>query len=320
MPLPFAACVDPPEVRYRAWLTSIGVADAGEAVHEQPAVAFGGVHFYARGDAGARYRAAITPAGVVSGGGRAGEDWYGLLRATTDPMQIAVAVAWLHAPVGGQAQVLLPTTPIAVDPARWADVQAPALTRGAQAITFQAWLLVDGGEPERWVIQAEPGRATVTRAPLGSAPAGAIDRARATLTTGTTAQKQWALGELAGRPEALAELAVFLGDTTQEVSLRVLATRSLRVDGNPVALDALGRALQADSSVDVRRAAAGSLGMMTGGEGPLDAASRTELDTAVRMEIVHALRARGAAEVLARVAREDPDASVRALAALGPSR
>ena len=320
MPIPFAGCVESPELRYRAWLASLGVADQDEVVHEQPAVAFGGVHFFARGEDGARYRAGVTPSGIVSAAARTGEDWYGLLSATADPMQIAGAVVWLQTPVGGQAQLLLPTTPIAVDPARWVQVAAPTLVRGAREITFQAWLIVDGGEPERWEIHAEPGRATVTRSPLGAAPAGAIDRARTVLMAGSSAQKQWALAELAGRVEGVDVLVAYLVDPAEDVALRVLATRSLRVTGSQTALDALGRALQAETSPDVRRAAAQALGTLPGGEVPLETASRTEQDTAVRMEVVHALRARGAAEALARIAREDADAAVRALAALGPAR
>jgi hypothetical protein len=176
--------------RYRAYLASAGFAQPGEHAVEVRGLGLPQVGFYGYDDHGLRLKAAVTPRGVVRPGGRPEDDWRGLLAAAPDAMTAAERIAWLEtdeSPLAMRAPsppatVLAPDRhPAAmVDPALWAFVAAPELTKDADGgLTLTAWFLMSGAQvPVRWTIAAGPRRtatiATIAASDLPEAQNGSL--------------------------------------------------------------------------------------------------------------------------------------------------
>jgi len=331
--------------RYRNYLRRFGIAEAGDRVMELHTLRLTNVGFFAyESSDGLRLKAAVTPGGMVTPGAHAGDDWYGLLSEATDAATAAERVAWLETDSSTQPHGL-PRDPvllldpdrrpaIGIDPAEWALVTAPTLSRHADgSITLVAWFLPGGVRvPERWSVTARANAAaTIERRPAsdllasnaGGADAAAADaetRARELLNSGTDDERLWAVQRVAktAGPADVPNLAKLLGDPSAAENIKVLATAALANCADATAAAALGVALRENPLAPVRRACAQALGRLGGAEAVSELAESVahEPEVLVRAEIVNALAGQGgvAREALAVIAREDPDDELRALA------
>lgn len=334
-----------PATRYREYLRGYGIAEAGDRVAELRDLDLGNIRFFAYASSdGVRLKAAATPNGLVTPGGRAGDDWHGFLSRMPDAAAAAECIAWLetdastttHELPGLPTAVLAPDRPLAagIDPAQWAFVTAPALLVDSDdSAKLVAWFLATGTRtPTRWTITARPNtNAVIERASAldlltaytGSDTAAAIDateRARRLLATGSDDERSWALrhiGDTVDRASVLG-VAALLTDAGVSSNTRLQALGTLARLADPAAVTALGAMLRADAMPEVRRASAQALGRIGGGAAvqALIQAASDEPNVIVRAEIVHALVAQGsvARPALARIARDDPDATVREVA------
>jgi hypothetical protein len=334
-----------PTLRYREYLRSFGIVEAGDRVAELRDLDLETVRFfaYASDNDGLRLKAAVTPGGLVSPGGRASDDWYGFLSRMPDAVAAAERIAWLetdssttaHGLPGPPVAVLAPNRPLppGLDPAQRVLVTAPALLAGSDvSVSLIAWFLTGGARaPTRWTIRARPGAdaaiACATAQDLllaiaGSATAAAADaagRARRLLATGTDDERWWALQHIGdtGDRAAAADVAALLADAAASPNVRLHAIGTLARLGDPSVVPALGVALRTDGAPEVRRASAQALGRIGGGAlQTLAEAVSDQPDVAVCAEIVHALAAQGSAahDALSWIARSDLDASIRELA------
>jgi hypothetical protein len=332
-----------PSARYREYLRSFGIVDAGDRVAELRDLDAGNVRFFAYiGGDDLRFKAAVTPDGLVTPGGQTGDDWYGLLAGMPDALSSAERIAWLETDASTPPHGLQPAPALALfpdrrpevgmDPAQWRLVTAPALESAGDCVTLVAWILPSGMPvPQRWMVSARRGApAAIERLSafeLLAAGAGGIDasradatrRARRLLAAGTDDERWWGLQQIgdAGDRTAVAEVLALLADAGASPTVRLAAAGTLARLADPVAVASLGDALR-DSAPEVRRAVALALGRIGGSEAlqALGDAVSDEPDLIVRAEIVHALAAQGnaARESLARIARSDPDQTIRKLA------
>lgn len=295
--------------RYREHLARFGIHAPGGRLLPMTNLDEDGVHFFGYADAGGlRLKAAVTPVGLLAGGDQPRGDWYGFLAGMPDGRTAAERVAWLltdeaaaeHGPPP-PAVALTPGSPPArgIDPARWAQVNAPTLARDHDdQATLTAWMLAGTSQvPERWTVRARPdGPAVVSRMPV-QAPPGASARALALLGAGTIDEQRWALTEVRGR-KATPAVAAILTDLATDPGVRVTAAAALGRLGGAGALAGLASALSGDPEPAVRRAAAHALGQLpdnAAGEA-LAIAQRTETDLTVRAYITQAARERGGRE------------------------
>lgn len=305
-----------PATRYREHLGSFGIAEPGDRVAPLRSLDFRDVRFFAyAGSDGLRLKAAVTPTGVVTPGGHAGDDWHGLLSAAPDAASAAERIAWLetdestsHGLPYPSAVALAPEhRPAAgIDPAQWAFVTAPALrTCSDGGVTLTAWLLAGGARvPLRWTIAARPGAAAIIErtaasdlvlAQAGSAAQAAADAAARgrRLLTGSDDERWWALEHIgaSGDRAAMRDVAALLADAGASSGVRLHAAGTLARLADPAAVTPLGGALRADAAPEVRRACAQALGRI-GGAGAVQALSQAapdEPDEIVRAEIAQAL-------------------------------
>lgn len=330
--------------RYCNYLRSFGIIEAGGRVTELRTLKLKEISFFAYASDGLRFKAFLTPSGMVTPGRHADDDWYGFLSRTTDAMTAAERIAWLETdsstPPHGLPRppvlVLDPDHPCAslIDPAQWALVTSPTLSQHSDgSTTFIAWFLPSAARvPERWNVTAGMNAAStiahvsafdllVSR--LGDADAVAVDatvRARELLDAGTDAERLWAVYHLVetGEPAAVSSLTMLLEDESAAENIKVLTVAALANCANPAAVAALGAALRENPQASVRRACAQALGHVGGGVavGALAASASQEPDVIVRAEIVNALTGQGgvAREALAAIARDDRDEDLRALA------
>lgn len=333
-----------PMTRYREHLRSFGITEAGDRVGELRDLDLGNVRFFAYASSdGLRLKAAVTPSGLVTPGGHTGDDWYGFLSRMPDAAAAAERIAWLetdastptHGLPSPSTAVLAPGRPLAVgiDPAQWALVTAPALLTGSDGGTkLIAWFLVGGDRAlTRWMVSAWPdASAIIERASAldilvvdaggATATTNASERARRLLATGIDDERLWALRHIGdtGDHASVPGVAALLANPGASANARLHAAGTLARLGDPAAIPALGAALQSDAAPEVRRASAQALGRI-GGAGSVQVfteAVSDEADVIVCAEIVHALAAQGSAAraALARIARSDPDATIRDLA------
>jgi hypothetical protein len=331
--------------RYREYLRSFGIAEAGDRVAELRDLDLGNVRFFAyAGGEGLRLKAATTPSGLVTPGGNVGDDWYGFLSAMPDAVAAAERIAWIetdaspppHGLPGAPAVALAPDRPppVGIDPAQWRFVTAPVLVVGHDGrATLIAWLLPGGGRvPTRWTVTAQAGPPAVIERALASdllvasaggaetAAADAAARARLLLAAGSDDERWWALQHIGdtGDRAAVPDLAALLANTGASPNVRLLTAGTLARLADPAAVMPLGAALRADTAPEVRRACAQALGRIPGAGAvqALTEAAPDEPDVIVRAEIVHALAAQGgpARAAVARIARGDADPGVRDLA------
>ena len=334
-----------PTTRYRAYLASCGIADAGDRVAEQPELDAAGVRCFAyTGSGGLRLKAIITPDGLVRPGGRVSDDWHGFLAGMPDAMTAAERIAWLESdastppnglPKAHTAALIPDRKPAAIiDPAQWALVKPPAMRRHpGGSITLVAWLLASGARvPERWAVTARRDAPAVIQkisayeilaAGAGGAGAAAIAttaRAMGFLTSGTDSERLWALQHIreTGHRAAVSELLILLPNTEAAATVRLFTATTLGHLADPAAVIPLGASLRADPAPEVRRACAQSIGRLDGPDAVplLAAAASHEPEVTVRAEIVHALISQGspARTALDRIAHHDNDSYIRRLA------
>lgn len=335
-----------PEKRYRDYLRSFGIAEAADHIAELRDLDLGNVRFFAyAGSNGLRLKAAVTLRGLVTPGANAGDDWNGFLIDMPDGDAAAQRIAWIETdsspPPHGVARsptlALAPhrPPPTGIDPAQWALVAGPVLAADLDRATLIAWLLPGGSRvPMRWTVDARAGALAVIErvsasdlviASADSVEAAAADatvRARRLLSSGTDAERWWALQHIGENADhtAVPEVAKLLVNPDASPNTRLLAAATLARIADAEAVVPLGAALRTDAAPEVRRACAQALGRIPGA-GALHAlaeAAPEEPDAMVRAEIVHALAAQGsnARDAMTRIARDDADAGVRDLARL----
>jgi hypothetical protein len=304
-----------PAARYREYLRSFGIAEAGDRVAELRDLDSGPVRFFAyAGGEGLRLKAVVTPNGLVAPGGQAGDDWHGFLSGVSDAATAAERIAWLetddssppHGLPGAPTIALAPDRPppAGIDPAQWAFVTAPALTVSpGGGVTLTAWLLPGGGHvPTRWTVSARAGtpavieRVAASDLLLESAEAAAA-RARRLLAAGTEGERWWALQHIGDTDDhgAIPDLAVLLADRGTSPSLKIQVAGTLARLVDTAAVPSLSAALRTDDAPEVRRACAQALGRIPGADAvrALKAAAPDEPEVTVRAEIGHALAAQG---------------------------
>jgi hypothetical protein len=326
---------------YEDYLRRFGVAARSDRVMTMRDLDLNGLRFFAyHDDHGVRLKAAISPAGWVSAGHDADDDWFGLLSSSTDAAGIAGRIAWLetnesHGPHGPSTQATIVVgashPPIArIDPQQWAMVEAPTLHAGADGtLTLNTWLLEAGVELVRWTVMARRGvPARIERLTAeallvdhqGDAAPDSITRAVALLATGSEIERTWALQAIAdaGHVAAAREVAAVLVDTGASADLRSFSAATLARLGADSAIGPLGRVLHDDAAAQVRVACAQSLARLHGVQAvdALSGAAEDEADEGVRIEIVHALSAQGpsAHDALKRISERDAAPRVRELA------
>ena len=333
---------------YHEYLRRFGITQAGDRVAEIRQLDLESIRFFAyASDNALRFKAAITPSGVVTPGGHSQDDWYGFLSRMPTAAAAAERIAWLetdesetaHGLPRRPAAALSPDQPLAVgiDPVECALITAPLLVAGPErSITLTAWILDAGARsPTRWRITAALGAATLlertSAADLVAVDAGsatwaaanATVRARQFLAAGTDDERSWALWHVGdtGDRAAVNDVSALLVNAKTSPSLRILAAGTLARLGDPASVSALGAALQSDAAPEVRRAAAHALSRFTCPEAleVLRPAISEEPDMIVRSDIVHALvvQGRAARTVLKLTAANDPDATIRKLAQAG---
>lgn len=145
--------MDDHAARYRAYLARFGIAEAGDRVVEMRELEAGGVRFFAYADgAGLRLKAAVTPAGLVTPGPQASDDWYGYLTEMGDGGAAAEGIAWLETDEAA--------TPDGFPPAEWTAMGA-TLDRSPDGAILLVALFLPGGIPipQQWAIRAWPNAA-----------------------------------------------------------------------------------------------------------------------------------------------------------------
>ncbi len=142
------------------------------------------------------------------------------------------------------------------------------------------------------------------------------------LDAGSESDRLWALDYVseAGLQSSMPSLTASLEDHAESAQLRLMMLGTLARFNDPAAIAPLSSALRADPAPEVRSPCAqapGRISHVTPVQG-LAAAAPDESDSSVRIEIVHALARYGAAacDALWRIARRDPDYSVRTLGPL----
>ncbi|MCB9267674.1 MAG: HEAT repeat domain-containing protein [Lewinellaceae bacterium] len=331
--------------RYLEYLKSCGVTEPGGRVAELSNFNTGNVRFFAynSGD-GLRLKAMVTAGGMVRPGARPGDDWYEFLSEMPDALSAAERIAWLETDASSPTHglplpptvALVPDRPpnAGIDPAHWALVTPPAFSVGpGGGHMLVAWFLAGGTHtPIRWKVAASPKTAAVIErisafdilaGQAGSIEAAVSDakaRARKLLAAGSSSDRYWALQYLReiGDHSAIHEVAALLFGEGGGADLKIMTAGTLASFADQEAIAPLGEALQKDSAPEVRRACAQALGRFHSTEA-LEALAKSmpdEPDTAVRIEIVHALAAQGAPAggTLRRIALSDPDERVRSLA------
>ncbi|MET0340069.1 MAG: HEAT repeat domain-containing protein [Polyangiales bacterium] len=330
---------DDPARRYHDHVRRYGVAPSDARIVALRALDLGTVRFFALTEgAGLRLRAGVTARGLVTRALDATEDWSGFLRASTDARAMAERVVWLqtdppsaHGAPEAPPEVLDPTRPPPdVDPAAWAMVQTPTLTSDGARVSLRAWVRADASSQlESWALSAAPdGPGTLLRqradALLSSTPEGTSEaraaRARQVLKTPGHRAHRWALMHVGQSADTRAASLVgaVLKEPESAPELRMQAARTLGSLAVPAAVPMLAAALRIDPASEVRRTAAQALATIGGAPALAALASAAgQPDMLVRTEVVHALARLGrpALPVLRAIARDDPDAAVRALAA-----
>ncbi len=304
-----------PQTRYRAYLASFGIADAGSRVAEPRDLDLGDARCFAyAGDGGLRLKAIVTAGGMVTPGGHGSDDWYGLLAPMPDARALAEGLAWLETGASATPHGL-PREPVAalrpdrrpaaaIDPAQWALVTAPVVrARPGGGVTFVTWLLPSGAWiPERWTVTARrDAPATIVRASAfellaagaGVSAAETAARALRSLASGTDDERLWALRQISdtGDRAAMADVAALLADRSVSADVRLVAAATLGHLEDPSAVAQLASSLRADPAPEVRRSCAQALGRIAdaGSVRALAAAAPHETDPVARAEIGHAL-------------------------------
>ena len=330
-----------PLARYRAYLAELGWADRPDRAFEVVALALPELHCFAYDAARPRFRLAVTKAGRVRPGAHPEDDWAGLLGAGADAGALAARLAWLQGEAAGadalnsvEVSVLAPgAAPVPMlDPLDWALVEAPSLQlTAAGEHMLSAWLWnPQARQPARWMIHARVGEPAkierLTAAELranrnGRESAGAkLERARASLRTGSLEAQLWALQLVRDNADhsAVREIAGLLARPDSSRALRLTAVGTLAALADPNGVPALAALLRRDSDAGVRRAAADALSRTRTEHAirALSESAQAEADNAVRVAIVHALMAQGAPAraTLEQLAQHDPDERVRQLA------
>jgi hypothetical protein len=335
-----------PTARYRNYLRSFGIVEAGDRVAELRDLDLGNVRFFAYASSdGLRLKAAVTPDGVVTPGGHPGDQWYGFLSGMPDARSAAERIAWLetdgstppHSLPNAPVIALAPDRPpaIGIDPAQWALVTPPVLCEkhAGGGLGLVVWILPSGARvPERWTVTAPmDAPAAIERASAfdllvpsagsaGAVEASATERAKRLLNAGVESERLWALDYTggAGLHGTVPELAALLANVEMSPKVRLLAAATLGRLADSAAVIPLGAAIRADAVPEVRRACAQALGRIpdAGAVQALAEAALDEPDLNVRIEVVHALAAHGsiARATLTRIVHSDPDPAVRDLA------
>ena len=314
-----------PMERYQRHLREYGVEPT--RAHEHVEQALGDVRFFSVVSEGAgRYKAAASLAGLVDD--RLRGDLRVLLEAGAAEA-VAERLAWLQSdertswhhppPLFVVVQPGQPLPRPQIDPRDWALVELPSLDRRPDGtIVFAAWLLErDASAPECLTITAPPGQtATLTRTSPGKLlppEADRAGRARGLLSTGSEAEKRWALlllGRTAERA-ATADVAARLADPS--AALRAAAADALGRIGDPAAAEPLGRAFAVESERDARTAIVHALGQLRtpGSVTVLARLAAAEPGDESRLEMVQALGESGDVARRALEQLRDHDASER---------